>query len=191
MAFHSRFNAEFSNEEAESGSSSRFLCGCPVLEYSTTGRGGSSSSRVGRGEDESSFDIVEEALYYFRANVFFRNYKLEGPADRVLLYLTMYISYVLKKLEATSSMEEKKKILQSIAVEGFMVPGDNGFPLNGFIFTSNVAREKEAWKNYIKGLREETSIRLGERYFLADGSINKFWACFAKRKFMNQSLMRF
>ena len=73
---------------------------------------------------------MEEALYYFRANVFFRNYKLEGPADRVLLYLTMYISYVLKKLEATSSMEEKKKILQ-VSVSPFPLFSCN--PCHSFV----------------------------------------------------------
>ena len=36
-----------------------------------------------------TMDVVEEALYYFRANVFFRNFEMKGAADRVLVYLTL------------------------------------------------------------------------------------------------------
>ena len=67
-------------------------------------------------------DIIDEALYYFKANVFFKSYEvkvsrylsmhytvsnhmgipLQGPADRVLIYLTLYISECLKKLQRVS-----------------------------------------------------------------------------------------
>lgn len=39
-------------------------------------------------------DIVEEALDLFRGNVYFANFEVKGPADRLLVVLTLYISRV-------------------------------------------------------------------------------------------------
>ena len=39
-------------------------------------------------------DIVEEALDLFRGNVYFANFEIKGPADRLLVVLILYISRV-------------------------------------------------------------------------------------------------
>lgn len=39
-------------------------------------------------------DIVEEALDLFRGDVFFANFEVKGPADRLLVVLILYISRV-------------------------------------------------------------------------------------------------
>ena len=39
-------------------------------------------------------DIVDEAIYLFRANVLFRNFEVQGSADRTLIYLTLLIHQV-------------------------------------------------------------------------------------------------
>ncbi len=36
-------------------------------------------------------DVIDEALHYFKANVFFRTYEIKSDADRVLIYVTLYI----------------------------------------------------------------------------------------------------
>jgi hypothetical protein len=41
-------------------------------------------------------DIVEESIRLFRANVLFRNFEVKGGADRVLIYLTLFIHQVSK-----------------------------------------------------------------------------------------------
>lgn len=43
---------------------------------------------------EAGPDIVDEAVDYFRANVLFRSFEVKGPADRVLVYLTLFIQQV-------------------------------------------------------------------------------------------------
>ena len=48
-------------------------------------------------------DVIDEALAYFKANVFFRTYEIKSDADRVLIYLTLYIQDCLKKLQKCSS----------------------------------------------------------------------------------------
>jgi actin related protein 2/3 complex subunit 3 len=35
--------------------------------------------------------VIDEALHYFKANVFFRTYEIKSDADRVLIYVTLYI----------------------------------------------------------------------------------------------------
>jgi len=37
-------------------------------------------------------DIVDEAITFFRANVFFRNFDIKSVADKLLIYLTFYIN---------------------------------------------------------------------------------------------------
>lgn len=41
---------------------------------------------------------------------------------------------------------------------------------------------------YLKQLRTALSKRLAPKLYLEDGSPNKFWMAFSKRKFMNKEL---
>ena len=49
---------------------------------------------------------MEEALYYFRANVLYRNYQIEGAADRTLIYLTFFSQQCLKEMEKHPGKKE-------------------------------------------------------------------------------------
>ena len=40
---------------------------------------------------EEEEDIIDEALLSFRSNVYFKNYDIQGPADRTLVFLTVCI----------------------------------------------------------------------------------------------------
>ncbi|CAN0466945.1 unnamed protein product, partial [Ectocarpus sp. 8 AP-2014] len=71
-------------------------CGCAILPLNTTVRGPAPLAQPGKLLWRE--DVVEEALYYFRANVLFRNYQIEGSADRTLIYLTFFIQQCLKEL---------------------------------------------------------------------------------------------
>lgn len=48
--------------------------------------------------DDQSDDIIDEALTYFKPNIFFREFEIKGAADRTLIYLFLYITECLKKL---------------------------------------------------------------------------------------------
>ena len=80
------------------------------------------------GED----DIVDEVLGYFKANVLFKHFEVKGAADRVLIYLTLYITQCLQKLEKCPSPIEGLKALTAMAHETFRIPGDPGFALGSF-----------------------------------------------------------
>ncbi|CAH1985717.1 unnamed protein product [Acanthoscelides obtectus] len=75
-------------------------------------------------------DIIDEAIYYFKANVFFRTYEIKSEADRLLIYITLYITECLKKLQKCSSKTQGQNEMKTLALSRFDIPGDPGFPLN-------------------------------------------------------------
>lgn len=83
--------------------------------------------------DVSQGDIVDETLDLFRANSLFRNFEIKGPADRLLIILILFISDCLAKLgtaRTPPSQIEASKLLNTLAVDSFPIPGDANFQLN-------------------------------------------------------------
>jgi hypothetical protein len=63
----------------------------------------------------------------------FRNFEVKGNGDRVLIYLTVFISECLGKIAAKSpapNQQDAMKLLNTLAVGAFTLPGDPNFPLN-------------------------------------------------------------
>jgi len=54
--------------------------------------------RCGHAEDPSRPDIIAESLDLFRANALFRNFEIQGPADRLLIYIILFIGDCLTKI---------------------------------------------------------------------------------------------
>jgi len=83
--------------------------------------------------DPSQHDIIDETLDLFRANSLFRNFEIKGPADRTLIILILYVSDCLSKLgsqRSSPSQIEAGKLLNTLSVDTFAIPGDANFPLN-------------------------------------------------------------
>lgn len=49
--------------------------------------------------DSESYDILDEVIALFRANSFFRNFEIQGPADRLLMYGIWFVSDCLTKIK--------------------------------------------------------------------------------------------
>jgi len=131
-------------------------------------------------------DIIDEAIMLFRANVLFASFDVEGPADRVLVYATLYISQCLTRLDAKGKNKaEGLKIMTELARESFALPGESGWMLGGHFPTPKSRAEADQARAYLKHFREELGTRLVECVYNADGSPNKFWMAYSKRKFMN------
>ncbi|XP_022907097.1 actin-related protein 2/3 complex subunit 3 [Onthophagus taurus] len=133
-------------------------------------------------------DIIDEALYYFRANVFFRTYEVKSEADRLLIYITLYITECLKKLQRCSSKSQAQQEMYTLAISRFDIPGDSGFPLNTVYAKPQTPQDAEFMRTYLTQLRQETGLRVCERVFGDDGKPSKWWLCFSKKKFMDKSL---
>jgi hypothetical protein len=79
------------------------------------------------------YDIIDETLDLFRANSLFRNFEIKGPADRLLIVLILYVSDCLAKIgtaKTTPSQIEASKLLNTLSVDSFAIPGDAMFVLN-------------------------------------------------------------
>ncbi|XP_073835592.1 actin-related protein 2/3 complex, subunit 3A [Musca autumnalis] len=133
-------------------------------------------------------DIIDESLYYFKANVFFRTYEIKSEVDRTLIYITLYITECLKKLQRCANKNQGQQEMYSLAISKFDIPGEAGFPLNAVYAKPQSAQEADLMRQYFLQLRHETGNRVLEKVFGEDGKPNKWWICFAKKKFMEKSL---
>jgi len=131
-------------------------------------------------------DVIDEAISTFRANVLFAAFDIQGGADRVLVYLTLYIQMCLCRLDAKAkNKQDGSKIMFELAREAFPLPGESGWPLGGHFPTPKSRAESDQARNYLKHVREELGLRLLDCVYNADGTPNKFWMAFSKKKFMN------
>lgn len=133
-------------------------------------------------------DILDEVLYYFKARMMLKTFPMEGPADRLSLYLTLYLQQCIRRVskqEAPFSATQCRNLLQMMAMERPIAPGDHGYPFNA-VYSRGPDDDKnsDAFHDYLKQLRLELSYRLTERLYAfpeADGGPNKFWMTFARK----------
>ncbi|KAK6441631.1 subunit of the Arp2/3 complex [Oleoguttula sp. CCFEE 5521] len=140
--------------------------------------------------ESPSYDPLDEILSLFRANTFFRNFEIKGPADRVLIYGILYVSEILGKIKPGIARREAEKAVMNVALDSnFAIPGDAGFPLNQAYEAPADRNEAEVLRQYLMQVRQELARRLLDRVF-ADGSgvPSKWWLSFQKRKFMGKQL---
>ena len=169
-SYHSQFNSE----------SNKLIGNLALLPLRTQYKGPAPKT-----DDQ---DIIDEALCYFKANVFFKSYEVKGSGDRVMIYLTLYISECLKKLQRCPNRIEAQKSLATLAVSSFDIPGDPGFPLSAFLTKPSNRAEADQMRQYFTQLRQEMGQRLVEKVFYPDEKPSKWWICFTKRRFMDKSL---
>jgi actin related protein 2/3 complex, subunit 3 len=136
-----------------------------------------------------SYDPLDETLSLFRANTFFRNFEIKGPADRVLIYGILFVTEILSKIKPNMTRREAEKAVMNVALDtNFAVPGDAGFPLNQAYEAPSSRNEAEVLRQYLMQMRQELAARLLERVYGQDNVPSKWWLSFTKRKFMGKSL---
>lgn len=140
--------------------------------------------------DSESYDIVDEVLSLFRANTFFRNFEIKGPADRFLIYGILFLQDCLTKVKPNMDPKSAEKALINGALEQFSIPGEPGFPLNQAFEAPRDRTEAETLRNYLSQVRQELALRLHGRLY-DNGTAqapSKWWLSFSRRKFMGKSL---
>lgn len=81
--------------------------------------------------DSESYDVLDEVITLFRANTFFRNFEIQGPADRLLVYGILFVSECLGKIRPGAGVRDAAKDVMNVALDlNFAIPGDPSFPLN-------------------------------------------------------------
>lgn len=183
MVYHSSFNDD----------SHPMACGCVMPPIRGISRADFTSAEAENGGagNQTDHDVVDEVLYLFRAVVFFRTYDVQGPGDKLLIYLMLFASQCLKKMAGVKNQDEGlKEISTLIADNSFKIPGDSGFILGGLMSKPETPREAEMFRSYLRHAREQLGMRLLRKCFHSDGSPNKFWLAFHHRKFMGKDMNR-
>ncbi len=85
MVYHSAFNEEAPGTMQQA-------CGCFLLPF----RAGSHCTAAAA-EARVEADIVDEAISLFRPNAFFQHFEIRGSGDKLLIYLSLFISCCLKR----------------------------------------------------------------------------------------------
>ncbi|XP_054450094.1 actin-related protein 2/3 complex subunit 3-like [Pteronotus mesoamericanus] len=113
--------------------------------------------------ETKDIDIVDEAIYYLKASVFFKNYEIKNEADRTLIYITLYISQFLKKLQKCNFKSQGEKEMYTLGTTNFPIPGEPGFPCNGIYAKPANKQEDEMMRACLQQLRQETGLRHCEK----------------------------
>ncbi|CDK24972.1 unnamed protein product [Kuraishia capsulata CBS 1993] len=174
-AYHSTFLAE-------DASDTRVVGNFAIFPIKTQFRGPSYPCH-------SDYDIIDECLDLFRANSFFKNFEIKGPADRALIYGILFISNCLSLLNSRTTEHDATRTLNNLSLDNFSIPGDIGFPLNSLYQSPNGKLESDLLRSYLQQFRQELSARLIERIYRDDKTKpSKYWLAFTRRRFMNKSL---
>ncbi|KAJ4422017.1 subunit of the Arp2/3 complex [Gnomoniopsis sp. IMI 355080] len=140
--------------------------------------------------ESDSYDALDEVLSLFRANTFFRNFEIQGPADRLLIYGILFVSEALSKIRPAADVRQATKDVMNLALDtNFAVPGDPAFPLNQMYEPPRDRQDAEQLRQYMGQVRQELATRLLARVYAdSDDKPSKWWLSFTKRKFMGKAL---
>lgn len=133
---HQAYNSIFNNDP----NPPRLIGNFPILPLRTKTRGPAYTLPIpspplpaneSPDPDSESYDILDEIISLFRANTFFRNFEIQGPADRLLVYGIWFLSDCLQKIKPNATVRDAQKDVMNLALDlNFAIPGDPGFPLN-------------------------------------------------------------
>lgn len=172
--YHSHFNDKVDNFP--------LIAKFPLLPIKTKFKGPAGQAK----SDER--DIIDEALFYFRANVLFQSFEVKNPADLLLIECTLLIQMIIKKLKPYSTRTDAKKQVQKIMHDNSKLPSDNSHPLHSLCSKPDKSSDAEKLRNYLTQLRKEILTRTLDLLYSDDGTQNKWWFQFHKMKFMGMEL---
>ena len=140
--------------------------------------------------DAKEKDIIDEALELFRALVLFKNFKVKGPADKTVVFLTCFTQKVLQELKRHEKNQQKA---HGIVDELIKLPVDLNSPeyfmnkLALFHKAKNPA-EGQKMQKYLMALKVETWKRLQTiLYDDKTGPLDcKYWMMMGKNPFMGR-----
>ena len=65
--------------------------------------------------ESESYDALDDVISLFRANTFFRNFEIKGPADRLLIYGILFLSECLGKIKPSMGKKDAEKVCKITA----------------------------------------------------------------------------
>jgi len=161
-------------------------CGMPLLKIIDGKIPNIDPSQLkGANLKDLDFDIIDESLMYFRANVLFKSFPIKSDADKLLIYISVLIAKCLEIGHFYQNDNNKaKNMIKSLIDEGEWSPNLKSHFLNNLL-TVETSQVSEL-QNYLKSVRKETISRI--IYLLYDSETKtmdlKYWLGYAKKKFL-------
>jgi actin related protein 2/3 complex subunit 3 len=163
------------------------LCGIPYIDFKQNKIPDLSFDKLKLPLNEIDLDIIDEALIYFRANVLFKNFPIKGDADKLLVYITVFISKCLE-VAYNQEIDKAKTPMKNLIDECEWSTNLKSHFLNNLLnYKANEAYDLQV---YLKSIRKEVVMRM--MYILYDSDHKtldlKYWLGFAKKRFMGYEM---
>ena len=132
-------------------------------------------------------DIVDEAIGYFRAQCLFKNFEVKGPADKLMIYITVYIQKCLEVIQKDQDQKKAEKNIFTLSIAEVPSPSDTKFFMKDLVKAN--PKEDGKLQQYLKQIKQEVSKRLLNILFNPEwGTLDlKFWLAYSKKKFLNRA----
>lgn len=93
------------------------------------------------------------------APFFISFYPDQSGIDRLLIYITLYITECLKKLQKCTNKAQAQQDLYSLAISRFDIPGDAGFPLNS-VYPKPTSPNEAGTYQMIRTIRSDSTANI-------------------------------
>ena len=177
-SYHSVFNKKEVNQK---------YCGIPVFEFKEKKTPTLDHTKLKVDLNQIELDIIDEAIIYFRANVLFKNFTIEGDADKLLVYITVFIQKCLERANDPNPAKAKENMKKLVDQCEYIPSTDNFFN----VLVTKIKEQIPNLQKYLKSIRKETVERL--IYILFEDERTKmdfkYWVALGKKKFMGYDMM--
>ena len=102
-------------------------CGIPVLDFKKDKTPSLDFSKLNVPLETIELDIIDEAIIYFRANVLFKNYSIDGDADKLIVYITVFIQKCLEKTDLNAEPNISKNKMKELVDSCEYIPNTENF----------------------------------------------------------------
>ena len=120
----------------------------------------------------------------------FKNFKILGPADKLIVYLTCFIQKCLQEIGKNPNQAIAEKAVAAVVSESVPSSGDNNFFMRklGLLNKAKNNVEEEKFRKYLSGLKTECAQRLMYTlYNPQTGHLDcKHWLSLGKKPFLGQ-----
>lgn len=162
------------------------ICGIPYIEFQQGKLPDMDHEKLKLPLIDIDLDIIDEAIIYFRANVLFKNFPILGDADKLLVYITVFISKCLE-VANFQEPEKAKSLMKSLIDDCEWSPNYKAHFLNPILTVQQ--KEVPQLQSYLKVVRKEVVSRLIELLYNSEYKLDlKYWLGFAKRRFMGYDM---
>ena len=124
------------------------FCGIPALDFKKDKTPSLDPTKLSTAIKDNQLDIIDEALIYFRINVLFKNFNIEGDADKLLVYITVFIQKCLEKGNDQDVKKAKDNINKLINACEWIPKSDNFFNMLKLQWIENIGLDwerKNSW----------------------------------------------